>query len=144
MKIRSVFALIVDQSEILLLRRSLTTSRPGQWGLPGGSIEVNESIEEAAIRETLEESGLVVEVTSQLAISGHSVYLLCSLAEGSDRTPSISIKECMDARWCLPNTVLDLGEVMDLARLIPLLGYAGLPAPKMPNGIVSTDMKWLN
>ncbi len=144
MKIRSVFALVTDQSEVLLLQRSQTTSRPGQWGLPGGSIEANETLEEAVIRETKEEAGLVVEVSEQLAMAGHSVYLLCLLAKGVDRTPSISVKECMDARWCAPDRLLELGEVMDLARLIPLLSYAGLPAPKLPDGLVSAEMKWLS
>lgn len=51
-----------DLRKLLLLRRSQSDKRrPNQWDLPGGHIEKNESNEEGAIRESLEESGLVIK-----------------------------------------------------------------------------------
>jgi ADP-ribose pyrophosphatase YjhB (NUDIX family) len=47
---------INDQGEILLQRR-----QDGKWGIPGGFMELGESTEEAARREVLEETGLVIE-----------------------------------------------------------------------------------
>jgi ADP-ribose pyrophosphatase YjhB (NUDIX family) len=45
-----------EQNRVLLVRQSDS----GQWGTPGGAIEPGESPEEAAIRETLEETGFEV------------------------------------------------------------------------------------
>ena len=43
---------------ILLLRRSIhETSRVGLWELPGGKVEANETPEQTAINETIEEAG---------------------------------------------------------------------------------------
>jgi ADP-ribose pyrophosphatase YjhB (NUDIX family) len=49
-----------DAGEIVLLRRGIEPGR-GSWAQPGGFLEVDETVTEAAIRETLEETGLLVE-----------------------------------------------------------------------------------
>ena len=49
--------LITDAEDNLLLQRR---SDNGQWGIPGGSMELGETVEETARRETLEETGLRV------------------------------------------------------------------------------------
>ena len=46
--------------EIVLLRRGIEPGR-GSWAQPGGFLEVDETVTEAAIRETLEETGLIIE-----------------------------------------------------------------------------------
>jgi 8-oxo-dGTP pyrophosphatase MutT (NUDIX family) len=49
--------LLVRENQVLLQRRKDN----GLWGIPGGSLEPGESLEEAAIRETYEEAGLVID-----------------------------------------------------------------------------------
>jgi 8-oxo-dGTP pyrophosphatase MutT (NUDIX family) len=51
-----VLALIERDGELLMEKRSDC----GRWGLVGGAVEVEESLEDALRRETLEETGLVV------------------------------------------------------------------------------------
>jgi ADP-ribose pyrophosphatase YjhB (NUDIX family) len=51
---------INDAGEVVLLRRGIEPGR-GSWAQPGGFLEVDETVTEAAIRETLEETGLIVE-----------------------------------------------------------------------------------
>ena len=43
-----------DAGEILLIRRTDN----GNWALPGGAVDLGESVAQAAVRETLEESGI--------------------------------------------------------------------------------------
>ena len=51
---------ITDDGEIVLLRRGIEPGL-GQWAQPGGFLEVDETVNQAAIRETWEETGLLVE-----------------------------------------------------------------------------------
>jgi len=52
---------ITDRGEVVLLRRGLEPGL-GSWAQPGGFLEVDETVTEAAIRETREETGLEVRV----------------------------------------------------------------------------------
>src|SRR5918997_132229 len=55
-----VTTLPVDtDGRLVLLRRGIEPGR-GAWAQPGGFLEVDETVTEAAIRETLEETGLIV------------------------------------------------------------------------------------
>lgn len=57
-------ALIIQEDKILFQRRTDN----GKWGLIGGLLEMNETFEEAALREIREETGLEVELDSFLGI----------------------------------------------------------------------------
>ena len=51
---------ITDLGEVMLIRRGIA---PGydMWAQPGGFLEIDETVREAAVRETLEETGLQIE-----------------------------------------------------------------------------------
>jgi ADP-ribose pyrophosphatase YjhB (NUDIX family) len=51
---------ITDDGRIVLLRRGIEPGL-GRWAQPGGFLEVDETVNQAAIRETWEETGLLVE-----------------------------------------------------------------------------------
>ncbi|MES9604600.1 NUDIX domain-containing protein [Actinomadura sp. NPDC000929] len=53
-----------DDGEILMIRRTDNDN----WALPGGAIDLGESVTQAAIRETKEETGITVEVTGLIGI----------------------------------------------------------------------------
>src|ERR1700689_2499689 len=48
-----------DGGEILLIRRTDN----GNWAVPGGAVDLGESVAQAAVRETLEESGIECAIT---------------------------------------------------------------------------------
>ena len=55
--------LVVDGPKILLVKRSSKYLETGKWALPGGFLEKDETTQQAAIRETTEETGYQVEIT---------------------------------------------------------------------------------
>ena len=56
----SKVAIINAKNEVLLLKRSQLSQRPGGWDLPGGAVDAKESPQDAGIREVLEETGIVI------------------------------------------------------------------------------------
>ena len=48
-----------DEGSILMIRRTDN----GNWAVPGGAIDLGESVAQAGVRETLEESGIECEIT---------------------------------------------------------------------------------
>lgn len=50
---------VTADGKVVLLRRGIEPGR-GSWAQPGGFLEVDETVTEAAIRETFEETGLTV------------------------------------------------------------------------------------
>jgi mutator protein MutT len=59
--VAAVGAVVLDGSQVLLIRRGQEPQK-GAWSLPGGAVELGETLEEAVCREVLEETGLEVEV----------------------------------------------------------------------------------
>ena len=57
-----------QDGRVLLTRRSINPGR-GLWTFPGGFVDFGESVEDAAVRETFEETGLKVDLTGL-----HNVY----------------------------------------------------------------------
>lgn len=58
---------VVERDGMVLLVRLSYGPREGRWSLPGGLVEIDETPEEAAVRETAEETGYEVELDGLLA-----------------------------------------------------------------------------
>ncbi len=55
----AVGAFVFHEGGVLLVRRGKPPAE-GQWAIPGGSVELGETLGEAAEREILEETGIVI------------------------------------------------------------------------------------
>jgi len=58
---------IIDQGRTLLIRRGSEPLR-GEWSIPGGTLEIGESLEEGVARELLEETGIEVRVLELIEV----------------------------------------------------------------------------
>src|SRR5438445_1814411 len=58
---------IIDRGRTLLIRRG---SEPllGEWSIPGGTLELGESLQEGVARELLEETGVEVRVLDLIEV----------------------------------------------------------------------------
>jgi 8-oxo-dGTP diphosphatase len=62
-----VDVVIPAEEGVVLIRRG-SDPFEGQWALPGGLVEVGETVEEAARREAAEETGLAVELAHLVGV----------------------------------------------------------------------------
>ena len=67
--------------EILLIRRSDNDN----WAIPGGAIELGESMTQAAVRETKEESGIDCEITGLVGIYTDPKHVILYTSNGEAR-----------------------------------------------------------
>lgn len=76
-----------NEDRVILLRRGFDPGR-GRWTFPGGFVDLGESVEEAAHRETDEELGIAVELGRLVGVysrAGDRVVLIVFLARALGR-----------------------------------------------------------
>ena len=67
--------------DILLIRRTDN----GSWAIPGGAIDLGESVAQAAVRETLEESGIECAITAIVDIYSDPKHVILYTSDGEVR-----------------------------------------------------------
>ena len=70
-----------DRGRILLIRRSDNDN----WALPGGAMDLGESLPAAAVRETLEETGVRVQITGLVGIYTDPRHVILYTSDGEVR-----------------------------------------------------------
>ena len=70
-----------DGGEILLIRRTDNCN----WALPGGAIDLGESVAQAAVRETLEESAIECAITGIVGIYSDPKHIILYTSNGEAR-----------------------------------------------------------
>jgi ADP-ribose pyrophosphatase YjhB (NUDIX family) len=70
-----------DADEILMIRRSDNDN----WAVPGGAIDLGESLGQAAVRETKEETGVDCEITGMVGIYTDPKHIILYTSNGEAR-----------------------------------------------------------
>jgi ADP-ribose pyrophosphatase YjhB (NUDIX family) len=78
----SINVIVVNEGgKILMIRRTDN----GNWAVPGGAIDLGESLVDAAIRETREESGIDCEITGLVGIYTNPRHVILYTSDGEVR-----------------------------------------------------------
>jgi 8-oxo-dGTP diphosphatase len=62
-----VGAVVIEGAKVLLVRRGHAPLK-GEWSLPGGALELGETLQQGVVREVLEETGLMVEPAGMIEV----------------------------------------------------------------------------
>ena len=110
---------VVDDGRLLLVRRASRRGR-GNWQIPGGFVEQDETMELAVVREVEEEAGVKTTVKGVLGIrnrydeeGGNSTYVVMLLNPESGE-PSPDMKEVDRAQY------FSLAEIQALEHISPI------------------------
>ena len=62
-----VGAIIISEGKMILVKRGVEPGK-GKWSIPGGLVELGETVRDAVVREAKEETGLDVEIVEDRPI----------------------------------------------------------------------------
>jgi 8-oxo-dGTP diphosphatase len=114
----AVSAAIVRDGKILVVRRARPPAN-GLFTMPGGVVEVGETLVEAVAREVREETGLTID---PVALAGFRETIV---RDGESRVERHFIILCFAARWRAGEPVLN--EELSEARWLDPAELTGLP-----------------
>lgn len=121
----TVDVVLCKSSKILLIKR-LKEPFKDCWALPGGFVDENEDLEDAAKRELLEETSIKIDKLEQIGAFGkpfrdprHHTISIAYYGTVSDDTIAIAGDDAKEAYWFsindLPELAFDHEEIIDKA-----------------------------
>jgi 8-oxo-dGTP diphosphatase len=130
----AVGAVVVYQERILLIRRGKEPAQ-GEWAIPGGRVELGETMHEAATRETMEETGISIRPgklvyyfeTIQPDADGRIRFhyaIFDFMAEYLAGEPNPN-DDALDARWVSPADVQAYNLNIKTRDLLNRIGFFG-------------------
>lgn len=122
----AVGAIVLDKGALLLIKRDREPAR-GQWSLPGGRVEIGETLREALVREVREETGIDVDVDGLIGVAERIVrdddgaieyhYVILDYVCEARSTDLKAGDDAAEARW------VPVGELNDLHLTAGLLEF---------------------
>ena len=139
---------------VLLVRRAAPPFE-GEWAIPGGFVGVAESLDEAALRELREETGVTDVYLEQLYTfgapgrdpRGRVVSVAYYALIAADESPLVAGTDAADARWwpmhALPTLAFDHRAILDYAleRLRNKLEYTTVGFQLLPEKFTLSELQ---
>jgi len=127
-----VGAVVIRDGRVLLVKRAKEPGR-GYWAIPGGVVELGESLREAAEREIMEETGVVIRarepiVTFEVIQRGRDGrvqfhYVIVDLAADYVSGEPHPADDAQDAQWFTPEEVQNIPLTRNTLELLRNLDF---------------------
>ena len=125
-----VGAIVIKDRRVLLVRRANEPNR-GQWSIPGGTVELGETLAQAAAREVREECQIEVEAGDVVATmdlirrdEGGRIryhFVLLDLVARYIRGEPVAGTDALEVRWMIES---ELDQLDIIPRLVPVIRKA--------------------
>lgn len=127
-----VGAVVIRDGKILLVKRGVAPSK-GLWAIPGGALELGETLQQGAEREILEETGVVIRAREPVytfdfferADNGRIRFHFVIVDVAADYI-SGDVKgadDALDARWLTPADLDRMPVAQNTLKLLKAVGF---------------------
>ena len=125
-------AVVIRDGKVLLIRRGVAPGR-GLWAVPGGSLELGETLQQGAEREILEETGITIRAREPIyafdfferdpdgRIRFH--FVIVDLAADYIRGDVKGADDALEARWLAPGDLDRLPVSKNTLKLLQSVGF---------------------
>jgi 8-oxo-dGTP diphosphatase len=133
-----VGAVVLREGRVLLVRRGVAPAN-GLWAIPGGALELGETLQEAAEREILEETGIIIRAGDPVFTCDALVrddegrlrfhYVIVDLAADYVSGEAMGGDDALEARWVAPEELSELPATKSTLKLLRQIGFLPPPVP---------------
>lgn len=123
----AVGAVVFKDDAVLLVQRAKAPAR-GMWAIPGGSIRLGETLQAAAEREILEETGVIIQAGDPVLVFDAIYrddrekiqyhYVIVDLAADYVSGEPCAADDAADARWITESELVELNVNPATRRLL--------------------------
>ena len=125
-------AVVIHEGRVLLVRRGVAPSR-GLWAVPGGALELGETLQRGAEREILEETGVAIRAREPICafdfferdgdgrIRFH--FVIVDVAADYIGGEVRGADDALEARWLAPEDLEGLAVSKNTLKLLRAVGF---------------------
>lgn len=118
-------SIAVMRGKFVLLVLRDTGEKAGVWAFPGGGVEINETFQQAAHRELLEETGITATIASELGRflidAGPKQYALTVFKAAYAQGDAVAADDAAGVQWITPKDALNLPLAEHMAEALSAL-----------------------